>query len=90
MSSRPAHLAFLILVPSPGNTSLTSQGGRDYRLSLATVSSVDAAVRLARELTDQGVTAIELSASFGDAGEARVREAVGPSVKVGRVHYTTP
>ncbi|WP_129139181.1 DUF6506 family protein [Modicisalibacter coralii] len=85
-----SHLAFLVLVPSSGNTSLTSQGGKGYTLSLGTVDSIDAAARLARELAEQGVEAIELSASFGDAGVARIREAVGPSVKVGRVHYETP
>lgn len=85
--SRSTHLAFFILVPASGNTALSSQSSNGYTLSLATLSNVEAAKRLARELNAQGVTAIELSSSFGDEGLAVVREAVGEGVKVGLVRY---
>ncbi|MEC9482353.1 MAG: DUF6506 family protein [Halomonas sp.] len=84
---RPNHLAFFILVPAPGNTSLSSQSSNGYTMSLATLGSIEAAERLARELSSQGVTAIELSSSFGEEGLAAVREAAGPEVKVGLVRY---
>lgn len=85
--ARANHIAFFILVPAPGNTSLSSQSSNGYTLSLATLGSIDAAKRLARELAGQGVTAIELSSGFGDEGLAAVREAAGEGVKVGRVYY---
>ena len=84
------HLAFFILVPEPGNTSLSSQSSNGYTLSLATLGSLEAAQRLARELASQGVTAIELSSSFGEEGLRAVRDAAGEDVKVGLVRFDKP
>lgn len=85
--SGPAHLAFFILVPAGGNTSVSSQSSHGQTLSIATLGSLAAAEQLARELAAQGVSAIELSSSFGDEGLAAVREAAGKGVRVGRVTY---
>ncbi|SHE36786.1 hypothetical protein SAMN02745148_00257 [Modicisalibacter ilicicola DSM 19980] len=81
------HLAFFILVPEPGNTSLSSQSSNGHTLSLATLGSIEAAQRLARELSSQGVTSIELSSGFGEKGLSAVREAAGEGVKVGLVRF---
>lgn len=79
------HLAFLILVPPPGSNSLSQQAGLDFTLSLATVDSINAAERLARDLGGEGVTDIELSSGFGDEGLAAVQAAAGEGVRVARV-----
>ncbi|MFD2191893.1 DUF6506 family protein [Pistricoccus aurantiacus] len=81
------HIAFLILVPEPGNTALSSQSSGDYHLSLATLSDIDSAKRLVRELVSQGVSTIELSSSFGDDGLAAIQEAAGKDVRVGLVRF---
>ena len=86
------HYAFLILVESSGNTSLSSQGSGAVRLSVATLSSLRAAERLVSELDAQGVSQIELSSSFGEAGEKLVKTVVADSgaerlVSVGRVRF---
>lgn len=88
------HYAFLILVESSGNTSLSSQGSGEVRLSVATLSSLRAAERLVSELVAQGVSQIELSSSFGEAGEAVVRTVIADSgaerlVSVGRVQFAS-
>lgn len=87
------HFAFLILVESSGNTSLSSQGSDTVRLSVATLSSLRAAERLVSELVAQGVSRIELSSSFGAAGEEAVRTVVADSgaerlVSIGRVRFS--
>jgi predicted aldo/keto reductase-like oxidoreductase len=88
------HHAFLILVEHSGNTSLSSQGSGEMRLSVATLGSLKAAERLVSELIAQGISQIELSASFGAAGEAAVRTVVADSgaertVMIGRVRFAT-
>ncbi|MGC3873165.1 DUF6506 family protein [Halomonas sp. GXIMD04776] len=81
------HMAFFILVPAPGNTSLSSQSSNGHTLSIATLSDIDAAKRLTQELTSQGVDTIELSSSFGEQGLKAVREMAGGNVKVGLVRF---
>jgi hypothetical protein len=83
--SENTHLAFFILVPEPGSNSVSRSTGAGFTLSLATVDSIDAAVQLVRDLSSQGVTAIELSSSFGDEGLSALREAAGEGVRVARV-----
>jgi len=87
------HHAFLILVENSGNTSLSSQGSGEVRISVATLGTLRAAERLVSELVAQGVSQIELSASFGAAGEAALRTVVADSgaeraVSIGRVRFT--
>ena len=82
-----AHLAFFILIPAPGSNSMSRNTGPGFSLSLATVDSVDAAVQLVHDLRGQGVTAIELSSSFGDEGLAAVQAAAGEGIEVARVRY---
>ena len=81
------HEAFFVLIPKPGNTSVSSQSSNGYTLSLATLGSVEAAQRLAKELAAKGVTAIELSSGFGEGGLSAVRDTVGDKVRVGLVRY---
>ena len=51
------------------------------------VKDYDQAAKVARELVDQGVTAIELCGGFGQIGVARVAEAVGDRTFVGAVRF---
>ena len=51
------------------------------------VKDYDQAAQVARELVDQGVTAIELCGGFGQIGVARVAEAVGDKAFVGVVRF---
>lgn len=81
------HLAFLILVPAGGSNSASTQSGGGFTLSLATVDSLASAKQLARDLLDQGVDAIELSAAFGENGLAAIREIVGDRIDLGLVRY---
>lgn len=81
------HTAFLILMPAPGNTSLSSQSSGGHTLSFATLSDMDAAKRLTQELVSQGVDTIELSSSFGGQGLKAVRELAGDDVVVGLVRF---
>ena len=87
------HHAFLILVENSGNTSLSSQGSGEVRISVATLGTLRAAERLVSELVAQGVSQIELSGSFGAAGEEALRTVVADSgaeriVSIGRVRFT--
>jgi 2-keto-3-deoxy-6-phosphogluconate aldolase len=86
MTSRQ-HLAFLILIPGGGNTSLTSQSSGPYAISVAVIGDLASAKRLTRELINQGITTIELSASFNDDYVAAIRAIAGPSIRLGRVNY---
>lgn len=81
------HLVSIILAPGGGSTSAQSSDG--FTLTTATVASIDAGVQLVGNLQGQGVTHIELSASFGDAGLEEIRRAMEPGVRLGRVHYET-
>ncbi|WP_053070704.1 DUF6506 family protein [Halomonas sp. PR-M31] len=81
------HIAFLIMVPSSGNASSSSQSSGGYNLSLVTLSDIEAAKRLTRELVSQGVDRIELSSSFGEQGLETVRKVAGEDVEVGLVRF---
>ncbi len=81
------HIAFLILVPTVGSNSVSTQSGQGFTLSLATVDNLVSAKQLAGDLRDQGVDAIELSATFGENGLAEIREIVGDGVDLGLVRY---
>lgn len=83
------HSAFLILIPGGNNTSLTSQSSGSYVISVAVIGDLATAKRLTRELIDQGVTTIELSASFNDDAVAAIRAIVRPNIRLGRVNYIT-
>lgn len=83
--SQQKYLAFFILAPALGSSSVSSQSADGFSLTLATVDSVKAARNLAGNLKSQGVTHIELSSSFGDEGLAVIREAVGEGIEVARV-----
>ncbi|SFU50189.1 DUF6506 family protein [Halomonas korlensis] len=88
MTSRQ-HLAFLILIPGGSNTSLSSQSSGPYAISVAVIGDLASAKRLTKELIDQGVTTIELSASFNDDAVAAIRAIAGPKIQLGRVSYIT-
>ncbi len=83
------HLAFLILIPEGNNTSLTSQSSGPYAISVAIIADLPSAKRLTRELIEQGITTIELSASFNDDAVAAIRAIAGPNIRLGRVNYIT-
>lgn len=88
MTSRQ-HLAFFILMPEGSNTSLTSQSSGPYAISVAVIGDLESAIRLTRELMDQGITSIELSASFNDDDVAAIRTITRPNIRLGRVNYMT-
>ncbi|WP_227368608.1 DUF6506 family protein [Halomonas sp. M20] len=81
------HVAFLIMVPASGNTSSSSQSSEGYHLSLVTLSDIDTAKRLTRDLVSQGVDRIELSSNFDEQGLKAVREVAGDDVEVGLVRF---
>lgn len=56
-------------------------------LTVVGVKDYDQATHVARELVDQGVTAIELCGSFGQIGVGKVAEAVGDRAFVGVVRF---
>lgn len=56
-------------------------------LSVVGVKNYDEAEQVALELVEQGVTAIELCAGFGNEGTARIAKAVGDKAVVGAVRF---
>lgn len=88
MTSRQ-HLAFFILIPGGGNTSLTSQSSGLYAISVAVIGDLASAKRLTRELIEQGVTTIELSASFNEDAVGEIRAIAGSEIRLGKVDYIT-
>lgn len=56
-------------------------------LSIVGVKSYDEAERVAVQLVEEGITAIELCAGFGNEGTARVSRAVGDKALVGVVRF---
>jgi hypothetical protein len=56
-------------------------------LSIIGVQNYDEAVDVALELVNNGVTAIELCAGFGNEGTAMVAKAVGDKAIVGAVRF---
>lgn len=79
------HKAFIVLAPAGGSSSTQTSDG--FTLTLATVSTVEAAVQQVRTLRDQGLTHVELSADFGESGLVAVRKEAGSGIRVGRVRY---
>lgn len=51
------------------------------------VKDYQQAASVAKELANQGVTAIELCGGFGNIGVAKVAEAVGDKASVGAVRF---
>lgn len=51
------------------------------------VKDYQQAATVAKELADQGVTAIELCGGFGNIGVAKVAQAVGDKASVGAVRF---
>lgn len=82
-----SHTAFLILAPESGNNSTSSQSSNGHTLTLSTLSSIDAAKQLVKELASQGVSTIELSSSFGNDGLSAVQDAAGETIRVGLVRF---
>ena len=56
-------------------------------LVIVGVKDYEQAAQVARELADEGVTAIELCAGFGQIGVGKVAEAVGDRAFVGVVRF---
>ena len=81
--------AFMFVTPDSDpkihRTSLSTPEVLD--LVVVGVKDYDQAANVARELVDQGVTAIELCGAFGQIGVARVAEAVGDRAFVGVVRF---
>ena len=81
--------AFMFVTPDSDTkihrTSLSTPEVLD--LVIVGVRDYDQAANVARELVDQGVTAIELCGGFGQIGVARVAEAVGDRAFVGVVRF---
>ncbi len=65
------------IVSTPEVLDLIVIGVKDYQQ----------AAMVARELADQGVTAIELCGGFGNIGVAKVAQAVGDKASVGVVRF---
>jgi hypothetical protein len=81
--------AFMFVAPdSDPKTHWTSLSTPEVLdLVIVGVRDYDQAAEVARELVDQGVTAIELCGAFGQIGVARVAEAVGDRAFVGVVRF---
>jgi hypothetical protein len=81
--------AFMFVTPDSDpkihRTSLSTPEVLD--LVIVGVRDYDQAAQVARELVDQGVTAIELCGAFGQIGVARVAEAVGDRAFVGVIRF---
>ena len=71
--------------PKTHRTSLSTPEVLD--LVIVGVKDYDQAAKVARELVDQGVTAIELCGAFGQIGVAKVAEAVGDRAFVGVIRF---
>lgn len=56
-------------------------------LHVVGVKNYDEACEVAKELVNQGITAIELCGGFGNAGVAKVAEAVEHKIPVGVVRF---
>jgi len=56
-------------------------------LTVVGVSTYDEAIKVATELVDNGVGAIELCAGFGNEGVAKIKKAVGDKAKIGVVRF---
>jgi len=56
-------------------------------LHVVGVKNYDEASRVAKELVDNGIAAIELCGGFGNKGVAKISEAVGGKVPVGVVRF---
>lgn len=83
--TKQVHQVSMILVPD--GASMSTQSSKDFTLTIATVTSVEAAVELIRSIDGHGLTHVELSASFGDEGLERIQEVAEQLIRVGRVHY---
>jgi hypothetical protein len=57
------------------------------KLNVVGVKSYDDAEKVALELVEQGVSALELCAGFGNEGVARIAKAVGDRAVVGVVRF---
>ena len=71
--------------PKTHRTSISTPEVLD--LVVVGVKDYEQAAQVAQELVDQGVTAIELCAGFGQIGVGKVTEAVGDRAFVGVVQF---
>ena len=79
--------AFLFLIGDADSTTRAVVSTPGIDLHVIGCRNYDEAVAAAKSCAAQGVTAIELCAGFGNAGTARVSQAVGPDVAVGAVRF---
>lgn len=78
---------FLFLTGDADQTTRAVVSTPGIDLHVIGCKNYDEAVTAAKSCAAQGVTAIELCAGFGNAGAARVAQAVGPDVAVGAVRF---
>ena len=82
-------VAFMYLVPDadPAEHRATITNSALLDLIVVAVKDYQQAAQVSQELVDQGVQAIELCAGFGNAGLARVAQAVAGKAPVGAVRF---
>lgn len=81
--------AFIFATPDadPGKHKATISTPEVIDLTVVGVKDYQQAASVAKELADQGVTAIELCGGFGNIGVAKVAQAVGDKASVGVVRF---
>jgi len=81
--------AFLFVVPDadPNEHRVVISTPSVLELIVVGVKNYSQAVQVSKELVEQGVSAIELCAGFGQKGVAKIAEAVGDKAKVGVVRF---
>jgi len=80
--------AFIFVAPkADGSMHRTQVDTPIVKLTVVGVGSYDEAVKVAAELADEGVTAFELCAGFGNEGVAMISKAVKGKASVGVVRF---
>jgi hypothetical protein len=82
-------LAFMYMVPDadPTEHRITMDKSALVDLTVVGVKDYQQATQVAQELSNQGVTAIELCGAFGHGGVAKIAQAVGDKASVGAVRF---
>lgn len=81
------HAAFIFLAGDADQTTRSSISTPSIHLQVVGCRNYDEAEITARKSVEDGVTAVELCAGFGNEGTARIQKAVGPNITVGAVKF---
>lgn len=79
--------AFIFLVGDADQTTRSIITTPSIHLQIVGCKNYDEAEIAAKQCVEDGVTAVELCAGFGNEGTARVQKAVGPNITVGAVKF---